>query len=165
MTLINTNNKMLNENINILCLFTGQTDNSIVLTLKYRLFYIPLVYLAIILFSFSDRPIFFNFCLKLYNLFVDLLIFSPIGFNEWIIFGFLEDPPYGDLIPSHGWVNTVGLNGIKNWNGSFCGYCGTAFDANLIFIGTIDFTGVSLYLDNDERFYLGFSLFVNIENC
>ncbi|MBN1859888.1 MAG: hypothetical protein JW840_00345 [Candidatus Thermoplasmatota archaeon] len=161
-TLINKTKRMVDENTNILCYFTGQTDNSYVLTLRTRLSIIPLLFLIGIVASFSDRPIIFDFCLKLLELLVDILAFSPIGFNEWINFGYSESY-YGPLYPSHGWINTIGLNGIKKWEASFAGGVGSFLIGQLT-IGAIDFTGLSLYLDNNERFYLGFALLVNLYN-
>jgi len=162
-TLCNSNKRMLAENINILCYFTGQIDNSYVLTLRQRLLFIPLLLIEILLMPFFDvLPKLIKFIENLLDfIYFNVLSISPIGFNEWICMGvFSGNWPYSILHPSNGWINTIGLNGIKKWEGEFAG--GLMGPLGTPRIGAVDFTGLSLYLDNDERFYLGFALLVYI---
>jgi len=162
-TLCNSNKRMLAENINILCYFTGQIDNSYVLTLRQRLLFIPLLLIEILLMPFFDvLPKLIKFIENLLDfIYFNVLSISPIGFNDWICVGvFSGNWPYSILHASNGWINTIGLNGIKKWEGDFAG--GLMGPLGTPRIGAVDFTGLSLYLDNDERFYLGFALLVYI---
>jgi hypothetical protein len=112
--------------------------------------------------SLSSHPIIYKFVEALENLIILVWSISPLGFNEWITFGYCDSWPYGDFYPANGWIYTSGLNGIKTWNNSFVG--GWVGPLSILWFGAFDFTGLSLYLPKGERFYLGFSLFVNIKN-
>ena len=157
----NKDKGMLADNSNGLCYLTGQTGNTGVMTFRLRLLIIPLLLLfEPLLDSLSDQPIIYKFVEALENLIILALSISPIGFNEWISFGYLSSWPYGNFYPANGWIYTSGLNGVKTWNQSFHGNLGFP----VICFGAIDFTGLSLLLPNHERFYLGFALFVDIDN-
>jgi hypothetical protein len=156
-TLTRTNSMLLDDDTNILCYFTGQIDNTFVLTLRARLLIIPLLLTAILFMPIYDiLPKIWEFINRLYDfIFFNILNISPIGFNEWIRIGRSTGQfPYGYLYPANGWIHTIGLNGIRKWDGRFSGGIGS--------LGAIDFTGLSLYLDNNERYYLGFALYVDI---
>jgi hypothetical protein len=53
------------------------------------------------------------------------------------------------------------MNGIKKWEGSFVGGW-ASLPLGQPRIGANDFTGLSINLNDDEYFYLGFALLVNI---
>ena len=161
-----TNSKLLDDDTNILCYLTGQIDNSFVWTLRARLLTIPLVLFEMLLMAFYDiLPKLTEFIDNLLvYLYFNVLSISPIGFNEWISIGVFSGYwPYSIYYPSNGWIHTIGMNGIKKWEGSIAGGWLSPPVGQPRF-GAIDFTGLSLYLDNNERFYLGFALLVNLYN-
>ena len=161
--LCNSNKRMLDENSNSLCYLTGQTGNTGVFSFRLRLFIIPLLLLdALLQDIFSDQPIIYKFCEALWNLITLIFAISPIGFNEWITFGYLHSWPYGPFYPANGWIYTSGMNGVKTWNQSFYG---PLLMFPILCFGAIDFSGISIYLPfKHERFYLGFALYVNIKS-
>ena len=55
------------------------------------------------------------------------------------------DPFYGEIIPSQGWVSTLGLYGKKSWTGSFIG-------------AAAGFTGIKIFRDYFDFFYFGTAL-------
>jgi hypothetical protein len=161
-----TNSKLLDDNRNTLCYFTGQIDNSFVWTLRARLLTIPLVLFEVLIMSFHDiLPKLTEFIDNLLvYLYFNVLSISPIGFNEWISIGVFSGYwPYSIYYPSNGWIHTIGMNGIKKWEGSIAGGWLSPPVGQPRF-GAFDFTGLALYLDNNERFYLGFALSVNLYN-
>jgi len=78
---------------------------------------------------------------------------SPLN---WVFFGrmtfgssYIEPSEWEQVYsPATGWVNTYGLTGIKEWNGTFFGGCGITFPAfqNLYYeyIGAYGFTGMGI---------------------
>ena len=67
----------------------------------------------------------------------------------------------GDKSPAIGWVHTVGLNGIKKWDGSFYGQI-TPFenlDPEIKNIGTVCFTGIKII---PYDLYIGAALWVKL---
>jgi hypothetical protein len=155
----NNYKRMLDENVNIFCLFAGKTDNTWVHSFLFRLFFIPLIITDLVIECFSNFSILYAFLSGFFWLLVLMLSVSPIGFNEWIEYGYVT-LPFGIIVPANGWVYTNGLNGVKNWTGSFSG----AIISNLLLhLGTLDFTGISLYLPlKQERFCLGAALIVKL---
>jgi hypothetical protein len=73
---------------------------------------------------------------------------------------------------SEGNVWTMGVFGQKSWDGSMIGSLGLKVPFHLgigptssaFYCGAIGFTGISLLLHNQERFYLGFALYVDINS-
>jgi len=160
--LYNNHKQMIDENTNIFCLFAGQTDNTFVVTFLLRLLFIPLLVIGYIVMSFEDFPILYKFLTGLLRILIVPIVSSPIGFNQWISYGYNILFPYNDLIPTHGWIYTNGFNGVKTWNGSFIGAIN--YDFSFIFyFGTFDFTGISLYLPiKQQQFCLGTALMVKL---
>ena len=78
--------------------------------------------------------------------------FFPLKIGAFIFFGMFDfDPFYGGIIPSEGWVSTLGLYGKKACSGSFWG-------------GVVGFTGIKIIRDYFDFFYLGAALGVVIIN-
>ena len=80
--------------------------------------------------------------------------FTPLAFGHLIKLG--GRGGFGMRIPADGWINTIGLNGKKNWNrfyGWILGFTGfkNCFPSKLDFFPNIDMT----------HFYMGAALIVN----
>lgn len=142
---------------NVLCLIAGQSTNT---------YFIPLIARIGLLLIFS-LGVFLDTVLRIFNpmpvlLFLLYFIIPPIflswvlppTFLSWICFGESHSRPVGYIEPSYGWLSTIGLNGIKNWDGYFTG----AF----LTIGVIGFTGIKLYVDG-KCTYFGAALGVRME--
>jgi hypothetical protein len=159
--LCNKDKRMSTYNSNVLCYLTGQTGNTGVIPFRLRLILFPFMgFFSLLLEYFSGHPIILKICEILENFIFAIFAFSPIGFNEWITFGYLSSWPYGDFYPANGWIYTSGRYGVESWNQSFYGNLGFP----ILCFGAIDFTGLSLYLPKNERFYLGTALYVEINN-
>jgi hypothetical protein len=73
---------------------------------------------------------------------------------------------YQGTNPTEGWIYTAGLQGIKNFSGSFFGkihYPVTSMFGTL-YTGAFGFTGIKIQLSYRSWFYLGFALKVNISH-
>ncbi len=144
---------ILDDDENLFCLVAGKTDNTNFLPLSYRLL------------------------LKIYELYNDLLILIlifQIILLPLVILWMLSPVVYGNIAllghsdgPSHGWVYTIGLNGIKNWWGNFRG--GTYFRAvggvRKCYLGILGFNGISICtnVNHLDCFYLGFARQVKLD--
>ena len=142
---------------NFLCLIAGHTNK----TYFTGPLSIPLIILYIIIAIIDvniDMPLVLNLpFVFLYGLSFLTWQFNPLAFGHMISFGEVEDgtpwfPPIS--IPAKGWIYTIGLNGIKNWNS---------------FIGRVlGFTGIKICLSlrtsiYQTHFYLGAALMVDGE--
>lgn len=88
---------------------------------------------------------------------------QPISIGSLITFG---SSGFYDDKPSNGWIFTLGLNGIKSYNGDFYGQLfGIFLLAGMVYTGIIGFTGISIRKSNIiSAFRLGFGLHVNISS-
>jgi hypothetical protein len=150
---------------NFLCLTSGESNNThfyngveIFLEPLYKLYY-KLIEWAQEQDLFQTLPWGGEFFLDLPDTLAYIIeLFSiqtrlPVG--HLIGFGF--DSSHS----ANGWVHTLGLNGIKEWNGSFYGQISTPedLDLNITKVGTIGFTGIRII---PSGFYFGAALGVKI---
>jgi hypothetical protein len=163
-TLFNKNQDLFDNNSNFLCLVSGQTDITI--------FLIRHIGVALIL---SFIPIFtiLGEILGMSGLFIFPVYYAflkPLAFGNRISLGTLSKSTWGFWIkkPSNGWLHTIGLNGIKNWNGSFYGQIPSPFGLIIslfslfFYTGIIGFTGIRILSSEASYFYMGTALWVNI---
>ena len=74
----------------------------------------------------------------------------PLKIGAFMLFGAIDfDPFYGGIIPSEGWINTVGLNGKKSYSGRFYGVAA-------------GFTGIKIKRNDFDFFYFGTAIDVII---
>ncbi|EMR75502.1 hypothetical protein MBGDF03_00638 [Thermoplasmatales archaeon SCGC AB-540-F20] len=100
----------------------------------------------------------------------------PIGFL-WNLPGrkLVHHPiMYGNDVegPSSGWVESVGINGNKSWNGSFWGqlpliphfFLDTVPDIDITYFypGVMGFRGIEMTIDENGYYYMGNALWVNL---
>ena len=179
---IQSNSKNLN---NFFCLVSGTTTNT---------FFQPLFSVLIWIFGIPLDVLFMTLMTLLFSLggllflFMILLFLEPIGriISKFLDFVFLKQPLlFGAnmwLASSHGWIYTIGLNGLKNYNkGVFNGAIpgkGLLYNISKAWVfnylddpevpglGARGFIGIRLLLSNVnyDSFYLGSALWVSISN-
>lgn len=144
-----TNIKSLSDS-NTFCFIAGNTDNTgftgyvspILLTLKY-------------LFFNSNFYSFLDFLWYIMIMFEQLF---PIGIGQSISFGHqgLEW-----TYPANGWVFTLGVNGIRAWEGNMLGDIRLGMFDEMI--GATGFSGIKINnMLSGEVFYMGFAARVKI---
>jgi len=142
---------------NILCLIAGRTSTTV---------FIPILP-VLLLFLMSRLEG------NLANLIIALIICSlpttfisyilPVKFFNAIAFGvYIWGVDYYNWTAAEGWINTIGLLGMKKWDGS---YYGDIIPPLVIFAvyytGAIGFTGIRLNKES-ETYYLGSALYVKL---
>lgn len=153
--LSDSNLELLDKDENLYCLVAGETSWTDFFPLTYR-----------ILFKMQELPNENIWILALFFIFL-LLPLLPLWWLSPVVFGnivALGTPTMWGLT-SRGWVRTIGLNGIKNWNGSFKGNIPFPYPfGDGICCGIRGFNGISIYnnLAHKDCFYLGSALQVKI---
>ena len=106
------------ENENVDCLIAGKTAYSTVE--NYRLRFWANIISFILDNEYYDFVDLFRYLLIIHILFLQAF---PLTLGGIIGFGLHRHIPYNIYyhIPAEGWIHTIGLNGIKRWNGSFWG--------------------------------------------
>jgi hypothetical protein len=86
--------------------------------------------------------------------------FNPVQAFSIIILGFGTYTGYYGLVgfPAAGWIQTSGMNGKKNWSGSFYG----GFDV-VPFSGIVGFTGFQIHSLFNGDYYIGHAVKVKIK--
>jgi hypothetical protein len=102
-----------------------------------------------------------------------LQLLSIIGFGATFDMSYVYWQLYPLTAPAHGWIHTNGLNGVKNWSGSFYGDLMHSHDniplfSWLIFFyfypGILGFSGIKITIPPfGDSFYLGVALEAKIE--
>lgn len=147
----NRNQENLDDDQNFLCLISGYTDNTFISGTIGLISLFLLAKLCLFLTDTINLPL------------LSQLMFMILGASEIFLFffwllnpiPFLYTISFGEarglfFIPAHGWIHTGGLNGLKNWNGSF--------------FGEVDgFTGIKIFYSPDIYFYMGAALWVKID--
>jgi hypothetical protein len=170
------NQVLLNESENVFCLVTGSTDNTasygpiwrnilrklelhFILNVCFsRILFLLTIILAILGFIPNFNPILIGSTMCLGR---EVITLGPPGWPQ-------------DIFPSHGWVNTVGLNGKKEWNGTFYGQLpimgipwvgfGVLFGGSYFFPAIFGFTGIKIYDLHSihQSTFIGTALWVKI---
>ena len=146
------NNLQILYDENIFCLVAGETSMTSFYPLYSRLLFHMI--------HNSDNFLVGYSCILLFFLLCPLVIFwklSPVVIGNIATLGVTSGLVSG---PSRGWVRTIGLSGIKNWDGKFKGTIPLLFGfGEGSCIGILGFTGISIYpnVDSSKCFYLGFA--------
>ncbi len=133
---------------NALCLMAGQSTRTYFIPLNAR------VGLLLILSSggfLYTAPRIFDLMIGLIFLISSIL---PPTFLSWILFGNYYSRPVGYIEPASGWLSTIGVNGVKTWEGDFTG--------GFLTLGVIGFSGIKLYVGG-EFTYFGVAPLVMVE--
>ena len=164
--LFKINQGTLDVEQNFLCLISGQTYNSNILR---RHIVVALIFSLIPLFAILGELLGEP---ALFLLPIYYSLYKPIAFGSRISFGHYGKGSFGwRKTPAHGWLHSIGLNGIKKWNGSFYGKIPIPYGLlislalqSFFYTGITGFTGINIQTDqqNNEDFYLGAALWVNI---
>lgn len=91
-------------------------------------------------------------------LYISIQHFSEYSFCNTISFGIGNNPAVG-------WIKTIGLNGIKEYNGTFYGLLkqlDTKLTNCIYYMGAFGFSGLKLFQDFDNYYYMGSALLVKI---
>jgi hypothetical protein len=103
-----------------------------------------------------------------FSTYFPLQLFSIIGFGATLDL-YVPHYTYPLTAPAHGWVHTNGLNGVKNWYGSFFGDLGynqdwfSWFFFMYFYPGIFGFSGIKIaFPPFGNSFYLGAALAVKI---
>lgn len=154
--------RTLDDNQNFLCLVSGQTDGT---TFLMRHIGVSLILSFIPIFAILGKILGMDglFILPIYYCFI-----KPLAFGNRISLGILREGSFGwSKTPASGWLYTIGLNGIKNWNGSFYGQIPIPFGLILalflfFYTGIVGFTGIKIQSSEAAYFYMGTALLANI---
>jgi hypothetical protein len=157
---------ILVDDENRFCLIAGHTNATRFITFIHSIFIRLLPHLGI---SPLGTVI---FLFTLFKFFIPYRGYFPFALGNAIIFGsFSPGGPLGhppDWSPSYGWVHTIGLNGMKRWDGKFYGNISSIihFGGTEFYVGVHDFTGIKIFIPSPELFsgcfFLGAALLVKI---
>ncbi|MCU0849833.1 MAG: hypothetical protein MUC80_00990 [Candidatus Thermoplasmatota archaeon] len=94
-------------------------------------------------------------------------VFSPIGLLTLLTFGYTTGNYENDKYPSAGWVYSIGLTGMKKYNGSELWgnsrtYPYIAFPFATLYPGLLGFCGLKIRSSSGYSFFLGTALKVKI---
>ena len=138
----------MDDNENKFCLVIGKTSNTIIDGIPFRIF-------ALIADN-TGSSLMHLFLLPLIII-TDLIDdYRPILLDAFIYWG-APNENWGN-----GWVWTLGLNGIKSWDGKIIGRIWTV---STFFTGIVGFTGINIMINGSEEtnFFLGFARHVKID--
>lgn len=171
---INCNGIFIDNNSNINCLISGSTSNTMFGGLRVR-FWLPfrILFRWEVTYAFwelipSDL---FPLLSEFYDLLFDLIYYrwffaialnqiNPVSIERMIYLG--QDFIW-DTKPAKGWIHTTGLNGIKNWNGSFYGDLPFPYLSLLSECpGVLGFNGIQIIKDESSHYYIGHARWVKI---
>jgi hypothetical protein len=162
----NKNLQKLDENENVFCLIAGISAYTTIENFRLRFWTNLLTY--ILEKEYYDIVGFFRFLLTIHILFLQAF---PLTLGGIIGFGMHRHIPYNTYyhIPAEGWIQTIGLNGIKRWNGSFWGALAikSIYDHNCQrwYPGVLYFNGINVIVPKYSlHLLLGSAFWVKIEN-
>ena len=139
----------LEDNENKFCLTLGKTTNTIIDGIPFRI-------VASIIDNTESGLL--QFFLLPFLILTDLIDdYRPILLNALIYWGAANQGWGGN-----GWVWTLGINGIKSWEGYFLGKIRTT---STFYTGIVGFTGINIKVNSSSRtnFFLGFARHVKID--
>ena len=159
-------NRMQNtfeDNENALCLLAGKTEYTSIENLRFRFW----LFLSEVIEAPSIFHTYFYPLAILHILFTQV---CPVTLGGTVGFGLHKHIPYNVYyhIAAQGWLFTIGLNGVKKWNGSFWGSLPipSYFDhpTQRWYPGVLQFNGINLIKPNGStHFLLGAALWTKIE--
>ena len=159
-------NRMQNvfeDNENVLCLLAGKTEYTSIENLRFRFW----LFLSDLI---EDPSIFQKYFYPLAIIHILFTQVCPITIGGIIGFGLHRHIPYNVYyhVPAQGWIYSIGLNGIKKWNGSFWGSLPTTsfFDhpTQQWHPGVLQFHGINIIRPNGStHYFLGSALWTKIE--
>ena len=192
-SVIDNNLGVFNSNSNMMCLISGKTTETrffpltpAIIGLGIVLLTFPIFRVLVLLLEYLyeniDNPILKNIILLIAilhdacvmsivgsiflligaGIYSPIKLFSPIAFGErhtiWEGNGYTHS--------ASGWIHTIGLKGIKTWDGEFYGNIATiplngGLAAWYEFLGAFGFSGLRI-TTSGETFILGHSLLVNL---
>jgi hypothetical protein len=139
---------LMDDNENKFCLVIGKTKNTIIDGIPFRFF----AQLADK--TSSDLLLILLLPIIMITDFID--DYRPILLDAFIYWG-APNENWG-----HGWVWTLGINGIKSWNGNIIGRIQTT---STFYTGIVGFIGINIMinLSEDTNFFIGFARHVKID--
>ena len=155
-----------NSNENMFCLIIGETNETYIEG-RVALFLGRLYLLAMFL-----GPFWFLY-LIIYAFFIEWSQKNPISLVNRINLGYVDDEFEVGFVYyySNGWVTSIGMNGLKSYDGILRGDLplkGTSHMSGMVtyrehYPAVAGFTGIKLFKsDTEETLYIGFSLWVKI---
>jgi len=172
---------VFDDNHNFLCLIAGETNRTIIPGVLFTANYLSsLAFASLSYLCYVNGLTFlegiFNMLLMTFFIPASLLfrmsvIFSlPLCVGSFVTFGYrTSDPVQNHYYPSEGWVWTNGLNGIKEWNGTFVGdiwFFNSYYppEVTKYYVGAVGFTGIKIGGGlNRDAFFLGTTLQVGFD--
>ena len=156
-----------NSNENMFCLIIGETNETYIEG-RVALFLGRLYLLAMFL-----GPFWFLY-LIIYAFFIEWSQKNPISLVNRINLGYVDDEFEVGFVYyySNGWVTSIGMNGLKSYDGMLRGVLplkGTSYMSGMVtyrehYPAVAGFTGIKLFKsDTEETLYIGFALWVKIE--
>jgi hypothetical protein len=138
----------MDDNENKFCLVIGKTTNTIIDGIPFRFF--------AILADNTGSSIMHLFLIPLIIITDFIDDYRPILFDGYIYWG-APNENWGN-----GWVWTLGINGIRSWDGDIIGKIQTI---STFFTGIVGFSGINIMINGSEgtNFFLGFARHVKID--
>jgi len=151
-------NKQLSDK-NTFCLICGHsTETSFLPAFSSLLIRLSFIFKSYYLAIASYMAAIFRYVIQ------DYFKQNPIALGSGIIFGAYYSHGPG-LVPARGWIFSLGLFGVKRWNGEFYGQISELMAGNdLHYIGATGFTGIKIWKDNSDYYYLGFANSIHLEH-
>jgi len=176
------------ENMNMFCLLTGDTTNTLSVGLgtvfsliwlfsviiravpfmnlvnkfEENKAFIPFIFTLLFLLIRYALPLYFSFITPIFSFIQPLKIAGIMTFGSFYL---PIEPPWADpeYTPAEGWVSTIGLIGKKTWDGSLYGNFKIFIPIPNagFFLGAIGFTGIRIL---EKDFYQGAALWVKLTN-
>lgn len=147
-------------NSNYLCLIAGETTNTFFMGIPA---WATILFLYVLGFGMPLVPYLLTCLLSLIKTVGNII--NPISIFNFIGIGVMKARDGLEFFPADGWLWTIGLNGIKSWNGTFAGGFGPIimlwFMMHFYYSGVLGFTGIKLFFNN-KHFYLGTALQVDM---
>lgn len=147
-------------NSNYLCLIAGETTNTFFMGIPV---WATILFLYVLGFGMPLGSYLLTCLLSLIKTVGNII--NPISIFNFIGIGVMKTRDGLEFFPADGWLWTIGLNGIKSWNGTFAGDFGPIiilwFMMRFYYSGVLGFTGIKLFFNN-KHFYLGAALQVDM---
>jgi hypothetical protein len=141
-------NQENSDNTNLLCLITGEFDVASVCFQHLIASIIPLLITLTGIFFLSWN--FLRFWINMFLCYAHIGVAIGFGHNIGVDNGW-------EKWPAEGWIQTNGLSGVKNWNGSVYGHLTSKIVMFLpmiyYYVGCIGFTGIKVTIFGVEPYY------------